>query len=477
MLPTLLVTRSTLQLNPVGEGWRDIAAFRTLLAEDRPGIERLEAAVALYRGELLAGWIAGDSAALQDWLTVRRDEFTGRVLAALQRLAAEYEAQQNDDRVEACLRRQLAMQPWREEAHHDLMRLLAPTGRRTAALAQFESCTRALRADLDVEPSRETAVLCERIRDGGFADEAARSAQVPRRGLAPRGSSGWPVKGRPAPAFVGRQRELARLAAQLEATLQGQGRVAFVVGEAGAGKTALLAEFAARAMQRHGELVVALGSCNGSSIRRRNPSRRRRRGCTRCRWRRYRKWATLLRGRTRARQGAFEEGLDLMRHGLAAWRSTGSVTTVPAQYCVAIHTCLEEGRPDSGLQLVQEALELAEKHGLRCFLPEFVRLKGELLLPPGDVAVRAEAEACFAQALEAARRQRARTWELRSALSMARLWQRYGRCEDARALLAVVYDWFTEGFDTPDLRDARALLAELSGAGGETHPYPAHGTG
>jgi predicted ATPase len=188
-------------------------------------------------------------------------------------------------------------------------------------------------------------------------------------------------------------------------------------------------------------------------------------------------WATLLRGRTRARQGAFEEGLDLMRHGLAAWRSTGSLTTVPTQYCVAVHTCLEEGRPDSGLALVQEALELAEKRGLRCFLPEFVRLKGELLLQRGDVAVGAAAEACFAQALEAARPQGARTWELRAAMSMARLWQRYGRCEDARALLAGVYDWFTEGFDTPDLRDARALLAELSGAGGETHPYPAHCTG
>jgi len=134
-------------------------------------------------------------------------------------------------------------------------------------------------------------------------------------------------------------------------------------------------------------------------------------------------------------------------------------------------------RPDSGLALVQEALELAEKRGLRCFLPEFVRLKGELLLQRGDVAVGAAAEACFAQALEAARPQGARTWELRAAMSMARLWQRYGRCEDARALLAGVYDWFTEGFDTPDLRDARALLAELSGAGGETHPYPAHCTG
>jgi predicted ATPase len=138
---------------------------------------------------------------------------------------------------------------------------------------------------------------------------------------------------------------------------------------------------------------------------------------------------------------------------------------------------LEEGRPDSGLELVQEALALAEKRGLRSFLPEFVRLKGELLLQRGDVAVGAAAEACFAQALEGARPPRARTWELRAAMSMARLWQRRGRREDARALLAGVYEWFTEGFDTPDLRDARALLAELSGAVGETRPYPAHSTG
>ena len=122
-----------------------------------------------------------------------------------------------------------------------------------------------MRAELDVEPSRETVVLCERIRDERVAGEVALSTHARRRSLDPRGSSSRPAKGQRVSAFVGREGELAGLDAQLEATLQGQGRVAFVVGEAGAGKTALLAEFAARAMQRHGDLAVALGSCDAQT--------------------------------------------------------------------------------------------------------------------------------------------------------------------------------------------------------------------
>ena len=98
-----------------------------------------------------------------------------------------------------------------------------------------------------------------------------------------------------------------------------------------------------------------------------------------------------------------------------------------------------------------------EKTGERCYEAELHRLQGELLLQQvvPDVA---QAEACFQQALAVARRQQARSWELRAAMSLSRLWQQQGKRDDARELLAPIYGWFTEGFDTADLQDARALL-------------------
>ena len=96
-----------------------------------------------------------------------------------------------------------------------------------------------------------------------------------------------------------------------------------------------------------------------------------------------------------------------------------------------------------------------------CWEPELHRLKGTLLLTQSP-ANHAEAEACFRSALAVAQQQQARAWELRTAMSLSRLWQQQGKCEEARQLLAPIYGWFTEGFDTADLQEARGLLAELS---------------
>ena len=120
------------------------------------------------------------------------------------------------------------------------------------------------------------------------------------------------------------------------------------------------------------------------------------------------------------------------------------------------------------LQVLAAALNLVHTRELRMREAEVLRLRGELLLAqhsPGQTppAARvAEAEACFQQALELARQREARAWELRAATSLARLWQQQGRRADAHALLAPVYGGFTEGFDTADLRDAKAVLDELS---------------
>nr|NIO71038.1 tetratricopeptide repeat protein [Anaerolineae bacterium] len=117
------------------------------------------------------------------------------------------------------------------------------------------------------------------------------------------------------------------------------------------------------------------------------------------------------------------------------------------------------GQAEEGLSVLAEALALVEKTGERYYEAELRRLKGELLLMQGDEA---EAEASFDKAIEVARRQQAKSWELRATVSLCRLWRKQGRVDEARQMLAEIYGWFTEGFDTADLKEAKALLEELS---------------
>jgi predicted ATPase len=118
------------------------------------------------------------------------------------------------------------------------------------------------------------------------------------------------------------------------------------------------------------------------------------------------------------------------------------------------------GQPAEGLPLLEEALVAVHSTGERFYEAELHRLKGELLLLATDKE--AEAEACFQQALAIARHQQAKSWELRAAMSLSRLWQQQGKRTAARELLAPVYGWFTEGFDTADLHEAKALLETLA---------------
>jgi predicted ATPase len=118
------------------------------------------------------------------------------------------------------------------------------------------------------------------------------------------------------------------------------------------------------------------------------------------------------------------------------------------------------GQPEMGLDLLAETLPLIDRVGERCWAAELYRLKGELLLQA--VADARQAEACFHLALDVARRQQARAWELRAAMSLSRLWQGQGKRDEAREFLAEVYGWFTEGFETVDLQEAKALLEALA---------------
>jgi predicted ATPase len=176
-------------------------------------------------------------------------------------------------------------------------------------------------------------------------------------------------------------------------------------------------------------------------------------------------WATTLHAWALAQEGRSEEGLAQMRQSLAALSATGAGLMRPHDLCFLAEVCMEAGRLDEGLDAIAEALSAADEHENRMHESEINRLKGELLLKQDD-SKRAEAQSCFERAIEVARKQSAKSWELRATMSLARLLVTQGCPDEARAMLAEIYGWFTEGFDTKDLKDAKSLLDELGvGAG------------
>jgi predicted ATPase/class 3 adenylate cyclase len=170
---------------------------------------------------------------------------------------------------------------------------------------------------------------------------------------------------------------------------------------------------------------------------------------------------TILRGWALAMQGQGEEGRAQVRHGIAAWRVTGAALLVPYLCTLLAEVSAHLGHPEDGLQTLAEGHTLVEQHEERWWEAEVYRLRGVLLLQQ-TVAQLEEAEAWLRRALDVARRQEAKSLELRAAMSLARLWQQQGKRAAAYDLLAPIYGWFTEGFDTADLQEAKALLDELS---------------
>jgi len=168
----------------------------------------------------------------------------------------------------------------------------------------------------------------------------------------------------------------------------------------------------------------------------------------------------IMRGWALVTEGRAEEGIKQISEGLERYRATGAGFQLPHLLTPLIEAYKTIEQPDEGLTVLAEAQALVEKTGERYYEAELQRLKGELLLAQ-SAEDPAEAEARFHNALEIARRQQAKSLELRAAMSLARLWQRQGKEGDASQLLNDVFAWFTEGFDTADLREARVLLNEL----------------
>jgi len=197
----------------------------------------------------------------------------------------------------------------------------------------------------------------------------------------------------------------------------------------------------------------------------------------------YQAMSTATRGWALILQERQEEGIQQMGEGLAAHRLTGAEVILPHFLAVLVEAFAKTRQVDEGLRVLEEALAVVHRNGERYYLAELYRIKGDLILlqatdrglsraarsgVPVLEARRsevAEAEACFHQSIKIARQQKAKSWELRAAMSLARLYQNQNKRAEAHGLLEPIYNKFTEGFDTADLREAKALLDELSKSG------------
>jgi predicted ATPase len=173
-------------------------------------------------------------------------------------------------------------------------------------------------------------------------------------------------------------------------------------------------------------------------------------------------WAaagTMFRGWTKVKNGEVVEGISLLRSGSTAYRATGAELWMPRFIALSAEAHELAGQNEAVPILLDDALQFVERTRERWFAAELSRYRGRVLLQQGNAEA---AEQLYREALSIAREQGAKLWELRAAENLARLWRDQGRAGEARDLLAPVYGWFTEGFDTPDLKEAKALLDEFS---------------
>ena len=259
-----LITRNSLQLNPNGDIWVDIWAYRQMLQDLKDPTQSafidLEEAAALYRGPFLDDILLGDCGEFQEWAMLKREYFHGLAQQFLSQLVRYYELLGEYERALKYAWRQLELARWDEQAHQQVMRILALQGNRGAALAHFETCKSLLAEEIGVQPGQTTVGLYSQIKDGRLkgASAVSISLRLPPAAL---------IKGviertgdRPQ-FFAGRASQLRKLDRTLAQALGGSNQIAFITGDPGTGKTALLAEFARRALGRYPDLLVSAGQC------------------------------------------------------------------------------------------------------------------------------------------------------------------------------------------------------------------------
>ena len=276
--PYLAITRQMVTIKQDSDYWLDVAVFLAGVdgsskpspqpspsgrggdrSEAKGGgegmsskVARLRRAVDLYQGDFLAGFYVRDAPLFEEWQLVQRAHLRELALNALQKLAKQFAQQRDYENGIAYSRRLLALEPWHEPAHRQLMHFYAQTGQQAAALRQYDLCRQMLEDELGVAPNAETTALYEQIRDKKIGP-----ADLPPFLI---------EKAEPAEPelthFVARERELADLTETLATAKSGQGQILFVIGGAGRGKTTLVQEFTRQALAVDPALIVLSGNCN-----------------------------------------------------------------------------------------------------------------------------------------------------------------------------------------------------------------------
>jgi len=255
--PFLLASRETIQFNPTSDHWLDVAAFTALARECKghrhrrlgaclPCVQRMEQMLELYRGDFLEQFFLSDSAPFEEWAVLKREWLRHEAAESLLHLTHRYERRGEYERAQRYARRKVALEPWCEEAHRQLMRLLALDGQRSAALAQYEVCRQRLADELGVEPTDETVALYKAILAGARAPPLLPSTPLHNLPLPPT-------------PFVGRERELTDLA---ELLADPDCRMVTIMGPGGIGKTRLALQAAAQHIGSfaHGVYFVSLAA-------------------------------------------------------------------------------------------------------------------------------------------------------------------------------------------------------------------------
>jgi WD40 repeat protein/DNA-binding SARP family transcriptional activator len=254
--PYLIVSRESLQFNASSNHELDAVIFTGLINSN--DIEKLKQGVAFYQGDFLAGFPSIESNPFEEWILLKREGFKRQVVESLRLIVDHHEQRGEYQQALPFARQQVELEPWLEEAHQQLMRLLALDGQRSAALAQYETCRRALASELDVEPSRETTQLYESIRD-------ERLEKIPhllkRESPAP---GDPPFKGlqyfdeTDADLFFGREALVSHLVDQLQSRKKIKGKSFLaIIGASGSGKSSLVRAGLIPALKRGGMSLLA----------------------------------------------------------------------------------------------------------------------------------------------------------------------------------------------------------------------------
>ena len=275
--PYLSISRENIAFRANAPYQLDVACFEAGLKR-KDDIRQLESSIALYKGDLLAGFYLYDAPSFDRWLLTQQARLRELALNGLSSLVDQFGEQGAYQLAIQYARRLLEIEPWREDAHRNLMYYLALDGQRGAALMQYDICLQLLREELSIEPAFETAALYDAIRNNRIAEMAdsgertpvstrmnkedsdfeklIRSAELPpflRAGESPSITNPWPL--------VTRDVELTHLNDLLDKTISGKRELVFISGEAGAGKTSLVEMFTHQAQQKYPGLVIAQGSC------------------------------------------------------------------------------------------------------------------------------------------------------------------------------------------------------------------------